>query len=82
MNIFFTGLVTTFITLVIAASIIKFPKDYGKFFAASAVYGGLSAVPIPIPIFGMFVPPIGMYMVLVGSNYTSHKWVSAYSEWS
>ena len=24
---------------------------------------------------GIFLPPIGMYMVLVGSNYQSHKWV-------
>ena len=42
---------------------------------AGAVYGGLSAVPIPIPIIGIFIPVIGMYMVLVGSNYQSHKWV-------
>lgn len=75
MRVFFIGLITTFITLVIAASIIKFPKDYGKFFMAAVVYGGLSAVPIPVPIIGIFIPPVGMYMVLVGSNYQSHSWV-------
>ena len=77
MSVFLTGLITTFITLVVAASIIKFPKDYGKFFMAAFVFGFLSAVriPIPIPLFNLLTPPIGMYMVLVGSNYTSHKWV-------
>ena len=75
MSVFLTGLITTFITLVVAASIIKFPKDYGKFFMAAFVFGFLSAVRIPIPLFNLLTPPIGMYMVLVGSNYTSHKWV-------
>jgi hypothetical protein len=75
MNVFFVGLITTFITLVIAAAIIKFPKDYGKFFMASVTYGGLSAIPIPIPLLDIFAPPIGMYMVLIGTNYQSHKWV-------
>ncbi len=73
MNIFITGIVTTFVTLVIAASITNFPKDYGKVLMAGVVYGGLSVFPIPIPVFGMFVAPIGMYMVLIGSNYSSHK---------
>ena len=32
-------------------------------------------MPIPVPIIGIFIPPVGMYMVLVGSNYQSHSWV-------
>ena len=42
---------------------------------AGVVYGGLSAVNIPIPFIGILIPPVGMYMVLIGSNYQSHKWV-------
>lgn len=75
MSIFITGLVTTFLTLIIAANIIKFPKFYGRFFAAAVVYGALSAVPLPLGFLGLFVPPIGMYMVLIGSDYQQHQWV-------
>lgn len=69
---FITGIVVTFITLNLAAVFTGFKKDMKVFLMASFTYGILVLIPIPIPIIGSFVPVVGMYMVLVGTDYESH----------
>ncbi len=62
MTSFVIGIIITFITLNIAATFIGFKKDIKVFLIAAFTYGALQLIPIPIPLIGIFVPVIGMYM--------------------
>lgn len=39
---------------------------------ASITFGTLQAIPIPVPLIGAFIPAVGMYVVLLGSDYEHH----------
>lgn len=69
----FTGFAITFVTLVVSATIIHFPKQYGKFLAASVVFSVLSVLPLPVGLIDSFLPLVGMYVVLIGTDYQSHE---------
>ena len=68
-----SGIIVTFITLNIAAMFFGFEKDQKAFALAAFTYGILYFIRIPIPIIGAFFPAIGMYIVLVGTDYESHN---------
>ena len=75
MGTFVIGLVSTFVTLIAAAYIVGYPRALAKFGIASFTFAALSVLPIPIPLFDVFAPPLGMYIALVGSDYNSHHHV-------